>query len=586
MALLEISDRFAAQCSPVIGSNYDTCGSVTRATIAHLTVSQLNALFTPGGLFADLDAWFINSIEMKACGIKTFALYDWIMANADRTQYKAALSGTKVVKGDSLMHPFIMAKQMSVVNRDHWKVTGGYAVSAYTPATTGPLTTAQKNLGTHPNDRVVRIASRHGVPLDANWFRERETIHVFNRSGGGITQHGQWRVLAAAAAADNTYVDVIVRSVNTASDEPFDAAPATGVMIPGVNNVQDWEQWCQNLPNIDPRKKVPFWLQTFRNSRCIDSEYRAVYERLYDSNPAFREFGDLPLAERNKQDELEFQKRFVNDFFFNKPLVDQTLDRWEYLEPIYTVGGAVIDPGLSGKLVGRRANWVGVMEQLRLCGRVKDLVNNPLNFYEFLDENYQIMRAREGDNNRTVTDIDWWTDSITRAQLMTSFLQYYKQEYLEMLRITIQAGQVNKDLGVVYDSYMVKRPGGVRINIMSHKYFDDYLDEFADQSMESAGRRLWCLDIGKPGVGSIYYAQIAANRKVYTTAQIEELARLDSTFRCVMKTISIEQSLYSETGTVVVECPLNSLVINGIGSAAPIMTGQSGDTEADRTNLY
>jgi len=578
-----ITDVFAEQCSPVINTDYDTCGTVTRATVAHLTATQLETLFTPGGLFADLDAWFFHSIEMKACGVRRYAFYDWIMANTDRTMARAQLSVTKVQKSPSLLHPFILARQYSVVNRDYWKVTDGFAEGDYTPATTGPLTQADLDLMTEGTDRIIRVESRHSIPADANWFRVRDNVHIIG-SDGGLAQHGQWRVLAAVAADDLTSVDVVVRSVNAGSTEPYAAAPTAGVIINGVNNVSDYEQWCQNLPTIDPRKRVLFWWQTWRGARCIDSEYKEVYKRLYDTNPAFREFGDQPLAERNRQDELESQRRFVHAFFYNKPIsASQTKDLWESLEAINTPVGAVLDPGTSGKLIARRANFIGVREQLRQCDRVFDLQGNPLNFYEWLDLNYNIKRARQTILQRKVGDIDWYTSERFRAQMQTAFMQYYKQEYLEQLRITVEYGKINQ-LGQVYDTYYAKYPNGVRINVLSDEFFDDFQDEFEHQSIGDRGNLLVCLDIGKPGPsgGTIYYGQIAVNRKVYTSAKIEELAKFDSTYRCVLETIQQEQTLMSETGTVIVECPLASAWIENFSSDVPDTTGKS----EPYTNIY
>lgn len=590
--MLQISEKFADQCSPVIGSNYDTCGTLTRADMAHLTVAQLNALFTPGGLFADMDAWFLHSIEMKACGTPVVPLYDWIMANADRTYYKEAVQPMKIAGSKSLMHPFVFGLQRSITNKDHWKVTAGYSLAGYTPGVGFPLSAAQETIGdvavaAGATVRIIRIASRYGIPME-KWFRDGESIHIFNVSGGGVTQHGQWKVLASAPATDLTFVDVVAQSVNAGSAEPYDAAPEDGVLIPGVNNVSDWERWCQNLPTLNDKKKVPFWLQTFRQSRCVDSEYKLIYERLVASNRAFDELFATDVAEMNRQDEVEFQHRFVNSFFFNKPIsTNQTLTLWEDLEAIYSVSGDVIDPGLGGKLVGRKANFIGVMEQLRLCGRIKELAGNPLNFYEFLMANKQLLRARRGKDGRTVTDIDWWTDSAYRADLAGSFMDYYKAEYRDMVRINIEVDQLNGKLGIVYDSYFVKNPGGVRINIMSSDYMDDWINEFEDQGIAaSGGRRLWALDLGKRGAGTIFWAQTATNKQNHNTAPLADLARLDSTYRCVMKINEIEQQLYSETGTVVVECPLNSLVIQGIGDAATVMTGISGDTLVDQQNLY
>lgn len=162
--------------------------------------------------------------------------------------------------------------------------------------------------------------------------------------------------------------------------------------------------------------------------------------------------------------------------------------------------------------------------------------------------------------------------------------QYYKDQYLDMLRATVQVNQMSTELGIVYDSYFVKRPGGVRINIMSDNYFDDWRDEFENINIGSAGTRLLCLDIGKPGAGTIYWAQVAANRRVFQTAKIEELARLDPTYRCVMEINSLEQTLKSETGTVVVECPKHSAWIHGIKDEEPNSSGQSANPTY--VNLY
>lgn len=578
-----ITEKFAEQCSPVISSNYDTCGTVTRATINHLTVTQLNELFAPGGKFADLDAWFFHSIEMKACGVRRNVLYDWIMSNADRTNFKGAISGTKAVKSPSLLHPFILARQESVVNRGHFKLVNGWnTTGAYTAEVTGPLTAAQiatAALTTGAAKRIIRVEPRHDIPADANWFRSRDQIHIFTREANGANYHGVWRTIETAVDAALTYIDVVIENVNQGTSEPYNADPGqgeeVGYIIPGLNNVNDFERWCQNLPNVDPRKAVPFWFQTFRTARCIDSEYRAVYKRLYDSNPAFREFGDLPLAERNRQDEWEGMNRFVNEFFYNKPIsANQTLTLWQNLDQILTVEGAGLITGLGSKPVGYRANFIGVREQLRRCDRLFDLQGNPLNLQEFFQLNYDIYRARKS-QGRKVTRIDWWTSSQYRASFFDAMLAYYKSTYQDMAQININVNQnqVNENLGVVWDSYKVKWPSGIEIALVSDEYFDDRRNEFEAITGQAAyGNLLLCLDIGTPGPsgGTIYWAQIASNRRVHTTAALEQLSKIDSTFRCVMETISIEQTLKSDTGTAVVECPLNSAWIEGMSDTTPV----------------
>lgn len=594
--LLDISDKFAAACSPVIDSSYDTCGTVTLATIDHLSVTELNELFTPNGKFADLEAWFFHSIEMKACGTRTYAWYDWIMANADRSSFSenfrtAVIPGAKARKGPGLLQPFIFGLQESVMNRDFWKMENSTNVATYTNVGDGTVAIGTMTGGplaaTTNGTAVIRVSNRHDIPLDANWFRVRDVIHLFTLTAS-VWQQGNWRVIDAEVNSTNTYIDVLVVSENpaTVSTTPYldlttGTSAKTGLIIPGINNVNDFEKWCQNKPNIDPRKRVPFWYQTFRDARCVDEEYLTVYKRLLTANPAFRAFGDLDMAERNAQDELDAQKRFVNAFFFQKPIsTNQTLANWESLDDISTMTEVDLKPGLGGKLKAKRANFIGVQEQLRNCDRVLDLHGNPLNLIEFFEDNYKIYRARKS-QNRVVKSIDWYTNEPYRATFHEAMMTYYKNFYQSQLVFNIEVGKENA-LGMIYDSYKVAFPGSVAINIISSEFFDDWRDENKALNQEVAGNMLSALDIGKPGAGTIYYAMIAANRKKYGTARVEELARLDANFRCVMEVSSQEQTLSSQTGTVIVSCPLNSRWINQVGLGTPVTTGAT----VDYTNLY
>lgn len=608
-----ISERFTKQCSPVISTNYDTCGTVTRSTVAHLTPADLDAIFSPGGLFADLDAWFKHSIEMKACGIRINVMYDWIMANAEREAYKGALSGTKGVKTESLLHPFILGSQETVLNPTYWKVVAGAAGSSGIGAAVGtPDTLASQDesflsravVGSAVNPdaqttedgstviaydttgvRWVRLTNRFGIPADEGLFLPRNTIHLFTRSAGGVAQHGEWRILGSKAGTTvdgNPAIDVAIYNQNAGSAEAYDATPSStlgGVVIPGVNNVDDYEKWCHNRTTLDPRKRVLFWVQTFRNSRCVDSEYRAVFNRLRTSNAAFREFGDLDLAERNRQDEAAAQREFVNTFFFGKPIsANQTQALWQSLEPIYTVEGNGVKLGLGGKLVGRRANMVGVKEQLRECGRVYDLQNQVLRIEELTDLIYNVKRAREtGLNGKRVTDIDLWTNSQFHALFQQAYVEYAEAKWGQKVAFNFDFNKIC-EAGMVCQSYTFQYPAGINVNILTNDFFDDFLDQFYDQGMTSRGNLLLALDIGKPGPngGSIFYSQIAANRATYQSADLAQAARLDSTLRCVLKQTSVEQTLMSESGTVVVTCPLHSFWLENFQLTKPIATGKSG----------
>lgn len=591
------SQRFQeTPCKVVIGNNYDTHGTVTRATIQHLTPTDLENLFRPAGLFADMDAWFRTSFEMQACGIKLNGMYDWVMSS--QKNVGSLLNTEKVDRGPGLLYPFIKARQDSVINKDFWVIVNGIAKSGYTgntPATVvgtvtaGPLTIADLALAA-ATDRVLRVITRYGFDLDPKWFNPTDRLNIFGRGANGRSERGQWRVLAAETSTDLSYVDVLVKDENVGSSTPFDPAPTTGILMRAGNNVSDYESFCANRPTLDPRKRVPYWYQTMRRIRRVDSEYKKVYARLMESNEYFRQFGDLPLAERNRQDEQDFQRNWLISFFWGKPISgNQTLANWQNLEQILTVQGNKIDPGTGGKVVAYRANMVGVYEQLRACGQVRDLQNNLLNFYEWLDANYLIYRARKSQGKPT-DSIDWFTDATYAADLETGFIAYYKVEYGDILRIPIDVtnNTGSNEFGFHWRSFNVKFPAGISINIVTHEFFDDIVNAFQNEAVDlsSTGRFLLALDIGKPGPrgGTIYPGMIASNRKQRTLGELEQLARLDPTFACTMESITEEITLVSETVTAIVECPADSLWIEGIARGVPVTSGRT--QPSPYVNLY
>lgn len=573
-------------CTVVVGNNYDTQGaqSLTRSSIAELTPAQLQTLFAPSGLFADMDSWFRTSFEMKACGIKTNGMYEWIMSSM--RQMGDLMSIEKVDRGPSLLKPFVLGRQDSVINKDFWAITTGFAVSGYTATVTGPLTAGDLTAnGALTTDRVIRVVSRYGLYLSEKWFQNRDVVNILSNVSGNAGR-GSWKVLASEPATDGSYIDVVVTSQNAGSASIYDAAPTSGLLLAMSNNVSDYESFCNNRPTLDPRKRVPFYFQTMRRSRRVDAEYMKVFSRLMESNQYFREFGDLPLAERNRQDEEEYQHRWVTTFFFGKPIsANQTLSNWQSLDQILTVTSTGVDPGLGGKLVGYRANMIGVYEQMKACGRVQDLQNNPLNLYELFKAIYLIVRARKS-QGRKADSIDIYTDSEYAAFFESAMVNYYIQEYGNIVRFNLDVTSGGNTLGFQWRSYTVKFPIGVKINIITHEFFDDLATAAANESIGSTGTFMLILDMGKPGAkgGTIYPGMIATNRKKRTLGELEKLAAIDATFSCVMEHTTEEIMLSSETVTAVVECPANSLWIENIARTVPKTTGLS--LNPTYTNLY
>ena len=148
----------------------------------------------------------------------------------------------------------------------------------------------------------------------------------------------------------------------------------------------------------------------------------------------------------------------------------------------------------------------------------------------------------------------------------------------------VKDGNIAK-LGFRVRSYELLYPQGVTLNIITDHYFDDFVSamkaeelatnqhnngtgantEGADRSVGDSGRFLMFLDLG----GGIYPGIVDSNRKVHTVGALEDLAKIDSGYGCVMRSPTKEVTLNSVTWTAVVECPDDNLIVENFDDAEP-----------------
>ena len=168
-----------------------------------------------------------------------------------------------------------------------------------------------------------------------------------------------------------------------------------------------------------------------------------------------------------------------------------------------------------------------MLELLRECGQVVDLQNNALNLYDFLQAVYNVMRARKSMGHHT-EDIDVYTDSQTAANFETAVVNYYIKEYGNTTRINVEPK--TNEFGFTWRSYIFKFPAGCRINIVTHDFFDDIVNATTAEGIDSAGRMMLILEIGKPGPkgGTIYPGMITTHRVNRTVGELEKLAAIDA----------------------------------------------------------
>lgn len=543
-----------AKCAPAISTNIRQCGTVTQMNAAVMTIDELETIFEKDSDFRVMEALFEHDLEIKMCEATQNGLYDFFMANKVPMNKRVEHSGQGM--GTIEIMPFIKMRQYSPINNAYWKFYNG--------ATTGgnPAGTIWQG----------RVASTTNIPADQNSFPVGQRVYIDGKSTAGSATRTAWRIVTSTLAADGSYVTLTLASENFGSNLLPNLGdklghPVTGLLRRGTNNVSDYEKFCQEAPAYNNVKIVPSWVETTRNSLCKSSLYDDWKAQVL-SNPLYKTFFAFPDAEKNKQIGQDYQRRIVDTMFWGKPLQYQTLSTYDQLEQIDTYDGSAYGLGVDGSaVVGRRANAVGIYEQLAECDRVADALGQQLNLPALFNELYNMMRIRVSNGSKNPTEFDIFTDSVTAEAINQAMILYYKDKSGSQLQYQAMAeGQPKTaEFNFNYRSYVLFWPA-IKINVLTHFYFDDWRTgtQYALGSTDNTSRVLWILDM--PG---IYPGILNTNKVVNETGNLKTLASVNSDFACVMKVPTKEQTLMSMTWTMVVECPASSLIIENFSSAIP-----------------
>jgi hypothetical protein len=192
-----------------------------------------------------------------------------------------------------------------------------------------------------------------------------------------------------------------------------------------------------------------------------------------------------------------------------------------------------------------------------------------------------MMRIRQGNGHPKPRVFDLFTDSVFAELINQAMIKYYNAKSDNMLRLTKSVDRDIKEaeFGFMYESYRLFWPQGMTINVITHEYFDDYVAAAANSPAAIVGTKLWILDFT-----GIYPGIVASNRKVFTTGELEKLAALIPDYACVMATNTQEQTLNSLTWTMIVECPMGNLILEGIEPIVPEHATRSGTYPSETTS--
>lgn len=561
-----VNPNIFEKCAPALKSNIKQCGSVVRCDAKPITADEFQTVFLRSGDFRIMDALFKADFEIGMCEVVQQGLYQFLMANKVNVSRK--MSSRRVNSGLTEIAPFVLARQYSPINDEYWTISSV----------------------TNPSATTIHCHARSttNIPADIRYFPADSVVFIQTLCTGGTVSHTAWKVVSATLSTGGTYVHLVLESQNDGSYLPADKVDADlsemaegtlGLLTLGTNNIHNKEKWCSEYPAIINWKNVPFWIQTSRWSTCRSSTYDQWRSYLMQGNPLYQEFFDLDEIEKNRQLSLSWQKRFVRTFFSNKPLPNQNMNDYDQLEPItsYTdllgwdnTGQAQqsIFGADGGNCIGYRANAVGLYEQMAQCGRIADCQGLQLNLPALWDALYLMMRVRKGRNNPNPGEFDLFMDTVTAAQFNKAMIKYYNSFSDGMARLNIngEGFQLAKraNFGFNYRTYPLFWPEGVVINVVTHEFFDDYLSASATAGQGGASRVIWILDFT-----GIYPGILASKRVEARTGDLAAMARLNTSYACVMEVDTMDQTLNSLTFTIVLECPGANLIIENFSDEVP-----------------
>jgi hypothetical protein len=577
MAIAATTDLFA-KCTPAYGLGSNVCGGLTTMNISATTLNDLTSIYQdPNGKFRILGALIESDFMGRACQIRQNSLYDYLMATA--RSWGTGKINTNKRNGMLDVVPFVEMGRKGFINNNYWNVRNG--------ATNGnPSGVKSPNL-TATYQWSAQVSSQTGIPADLRWFPLKMELYVSGVSNGGSMVRTQYTIVDANYNPGDLFVTVYCQTRNTASylagAKVSDVV--SGIASRGVPNVNDYEAYCAQVPGLNTNQRAFYWIQDTRWSICNDEMTEKYLDELRKNNPMFAEFGDVPSVELNKQVLEDFQRRHVNSFLFNKPLPNQTPSAWDQLEVINGLDGTNISnylylPGVQGRQVARRANAVGVYEQLAECGRVYDLQGQPLNLPELFQNIYTMHRVRE-DNQIEASIIECVTDTTFALTFRQGMFRYLQSRFEGAFRVTADYKDFTEDkespMGFKFSDYKLDYPVGVTLRIVTHRAFDDLVSAHRahpDGSLETAGRFLLFLDWGK----SVYQAVIQSNSVQLQTGDLKVLASVNADAFCRMNVPQKKIKSTSMKYTNVVECPAGCLWIEGIPNIVPEHRATVGNT--------
>lgn len=566
------TDIFAS-CLPAIRTNVATCGSVTICDAAIPAPSDLDTIFKTGGDYRLNEALFHYQLEANMCQARQSNLFNFLMASSMNLSKKISMD--KLNSGLLQIKPYVMMKRKGEVDNNNWRATNGQASG---------------------QNWQMDFASGTNIPVHVGFFNAGERIFIRGITANGTSTNTAWIVVSSTVVG--SVVRVVMTSQNTNSNLAAArlASPVAGVAVLGTANISDFESWCNQEPGLINTTYEPYWTETVRASSCQEELYDQWREQVMAGNALYRELYDLDTISYNRQMAESWKRRWMNTIFYNKALANQTLADMANLEDIDAVlwdWAAETETTPDGyvrtsaaRCVGKKANAVGIYEQMAKCERVRDMQGLPINLPALFREFYKIKRIREATGHPNPRVFELFMPESYLVAWQTALLSYFKGRSLDMMRLNenMAANVEQSPMGFRYRKFQLDYPD-IELRLVTDNYFTDELAEFEAQAaalgagyegLANVGRKVWLMDWSNTYVGII-----GSDRITHRSGDIQTLAATDPSYMCVMKVPRKTVTLTSTQYTVVVECPAAGLILENMSGDAPIYDQDDGSDYGD-----
>lgn len=543
--------------------------TLTNASIKGMTPAEFEAL---GNKEIDLARVIASAAEAKILGVQEKGLPTLLRSSI--TNIKPLLNETKV-ETQSLILPYIQRRQRSYINSNYFAGSGGQASP-----------TAGQN-GEHPGSWQVTVDVGDSpwatdIKLINRYFLPGSTVMISSwNTSTKATKDIVYKVTDAVDATDNSGTKATLTLEPNITSGGYQGLSDTsayefevGVVQTGANSVNDYEEWCYNQPADLSQQLIVNWLQTTRESRIVDDQYKATLESIMSGkvNPFLQNFVYQPIAEQNKRASQLSDEAWMRSVWYGQRINEnQTPETYMNLpavtDPEGTRAGSVSFG--SDCVLEYKSNALGIHTQLKDANRIVDRQGAALDLDYLFQQLYYLKRNREADGD-SISVIDVMTDRITANNIFTVMNDYYKSKYgWEVTRNVAINEKVTHDGIMLFNYNLYDIPEiGVQLAVFHDQYFDDLISatptsDGTNNDFQSRSRALWLLDWSDIRVG------VAGTNSVTRKNPAPEV--MDA-YRCRMSAVIKEYSLRSTTWTTMMDRPQRHLIIQNFSDANPTVT--------------